>query len=453
MSLRLRLALLFAVGTALVVIVGGFGYVWQLRPSLNASLDPGLRAQAISIATGLDAANGRPNLAQLKRFHGIVQVWASDSSLLVASDDAGTDALLDADERRQAIKGEVALTTTVDGDSTRLLATTVPAAGGRLLIVVGTDTDVSDDAVDNVRTALFIAGPIAVLLAGLGAWLLAGAALRPVDRMRRQAAEISGRDTNGRLVVPRTRDEVAALGNTFNALLGRLQDALERERGFVADAGHELRTPMAILRTELELAARPGRSRDELVEAVGQAAKETDRLIRLAEDLLLLARMDDSRPMLRPIELPLAELMQAAARGAEALTDDRGISVLVDVPDDLVVTVDADRLRQAVDNLLANATRHASAGSPVELTARRDGDAVTIEVADRGPGFPAEFLPHAFERFQRAEADRSRDSGGSGLGLSIVQAIARAHGGSAEAANRAGGGAVLTLRLPQPATN
>jgi signal transduction histidine kinase len=249
--------------------------------------------------------------------------------------------------------------------------------------------------------------------------------------------------------VPSTRDEIAALGTTMNALLARLQEALQRERGFVADAGHELRTPLAILRAELELAARPGRSRDALAEAISHAGQETDRLIRLAEDLLLLARADNQQPFLRPEPLSLPALLGVAARRGGAGAADRAVTITVHSPADLIVEADPDRLRQAVDNLLDNAIRHAPRGSVVDVTASSPRpEVVTIEVADRGPGFPPEFLPHAFERFRRAEAARTRDGGGTGLGLSIVHAIAQAHGGHAVATNRPDGGAAVIIDLP-----
>lgn len=456
MSLRLRLALLFALGTALLVAVGGVAFSLQLRVSLDASLDPGLRARVSAIADELGSVGGGSALPTLTSTDGIVQIGTLGGRLLSASPGSGTRLLLNSEQRRQAVASEASFTTTVGSDRSRVLATTAPFDGGRVLVVVSTGTDVSDAAVSNVRTALLVGGPPAVLLAGVSAWLLAGAALRPVERMRRQAAAISDRDTGRRLAVPRTRDEVAALAATLNGLLARLQAALERERGFVADAGHELRTPLAILHAELELAARPGRSREALVEAVEQAGQETDRLIRLSEDLLLLARMDNAQPLLRPVEVALSALLTTAASGAGTQAPERAITVTVDCPDELTVVADPDRLRQAVDNLLDNATRHAPPGSEVQVRARRDdADSVTLAVSDRGPGFPEEFLPHAFERFQRAEAARSRDGGGAGLGLSIVQAVARAHGGRSSAANRDGGGASVAIHLPaepQPLT-
>ncbi|HEX5347995.1 MAG TPA: ATP-binding protein [Pseudonocardiaceae bacterium] len=446
MPLRLRLAMLFALGTAAVIAAAALAFVLQLRVSLDASVDSGLRARVRAVADELDTEGVLPQLGPTAQ---IVQIRTLDGRLLISSPAAGIQPLLDAAQRQQALTGQVSFTTRVTGVRSRLLGSSVLAGGQRVLVVVGTASDVSDAAVDRVQTALVVGGPPAVLLAGAGAWLLAGAALRPVERMRRQAADISDRDTGRRLAVPSTRDEIAALGATINDLLARLQEALERERSFVADAGHELRTPLAILRAELELAARPGRSHEALVEAVSHAGEETDRLIRLAEDLLLLARADNAQPFLHPVPLVLPDLLGAAARGAGARATERGVTVQVRSPAALTVVADPDRLRQAVDNLLDNATRHAPSGSVVEVNATaHDTGMITVEVADRGPGFPVEFLPDAFERFHRADAARTRDGGGTGLGLSIVQAITEAHGGQATAGNRPGGGAAVTLELP-----
>ncbi|MCW2716241.1 ATP-binding protein [Pseudonocardia sp.] len=447
MPLRLRLALLFALATAVVIAQAGVAFVVQLRLSVDASLDPGLRARVAVVADELGSGDGSTALGPAD---GIVQIGRADGrTLLTASPAAGTRPLLDEAQRQQALAGEVSFTGVVNGDRSRILATTVPTRAGRELVVVGTGTDVSDAAVERAGSALLLGGPPAVLLAGFGAWVLAGAMLRPVERMQRQAAEISDDDLGRRLAVPRTRDEIAALGSTMNALLARLQEALLRERSFVADAGHELRTPLAILRTELELAARPGRSRDDLVDAVTRAGGETDRLIRLAEDLLLLARADNHQPFLRPAPLSVPQLLDVAARGAGARAAERGVVVSVQGPDELDVVADPDRLRQAVDNLLDNATRYATPGGTVSITAITPVPGrFSLEIADDGPGFPPDFLPRAFERFQRAEAARSRDGGGTGLGLSIVRAIAQAHGGSAEATNRPDGGARVTLDLP-----
>jgi len=246
--------------------------------------------------------------------------------------------------------------------------------------------------------------------------------------------------------VPSTGDEVAALATTMNHLLDRLQKALERDRRFMADAGHELRTPLAILRAELELGMRPGRDQAALHSAIVEASRETERLIRLAEDLLLLARADNHQPILQLRPTKLSQLLATAAHRGRAR--DRVPLVEIECPDDLELTVDPDRLLQAVNNLLDNAILHTPPGTPVRLSAADDHTGhVTIEVEDAGPGLPPEFLPHALERFRRAEHSRSRDTGGTGLGLSIVEAIAHAHGGTVDITN-ATIGARATLRLP-----
>jgi signal transduction histidine kinase len=266
--------------------------------------------------------------------------------------------------------------------------------------------------------------------------------------MRREVAALSERDQTPGIQVPRTRDEIAALARTMNQLLSRLQHALARQRALVADASHELRTPFAVLRGELELAGRPGRSREELAVAVERASEEVSRLARITEQLLFLARSDEDRipPRLERtgIRLLLARSAEHAADRASAA----GVSCQVEAPAGLAADVDPDRIREAIDNLVDNALRFAPAGTPIVISARAAGPDLMIEVRDRGPGFPAEFLPHAFERFARPDSGRARSDGGAGLGLAIVSAIARAHGGRATARNRPDGGAVAALELP-----
>ncbi|HEV7791560.1 MAG TPA: HAMP domain-containing sensor histidine kinase [Pseudonocardia sp.] len=448
MPLRLRLALLFALATALVIGVAGFGFLLQLRISLDASLDSSLVTRASALVDEVSAA-GMGSL-RLGQDEEPAQFLTVNGQVLASSPELAGRPALDAAQRRTVADGQVlTFTTELSGERTRVLARTTDAAG--TLVVVGTGTDISDAAADHVEYAILLGGPPAVAVAGLGAWLLAGAALHPVERMRRETADISEHDTTMELAVPPTRDEIAALATTMNALLGRLRAAVARERGFVADAGHELRTPLAMLRAELELAARPGRGRAELAEAVAAAGLETERLIRLSENLLLLARAEGEQTFVRANPTPVHELLTAAARAANARAADRMVGVEVDCPLDLTAVADPDRLRQAIDNLLDNALRHSPAGEPVQLTARQRAEpsALEITVRDHGPGFPPEFIPHAFERFRRADTARARVDGGAGLGLAIVAAIIRAHGGEATAENHPAGGAVVAVHLPQ----
>jgi two-component system OmpR family sensor kinase len=251
--------------------------------------------------------------------------------------------------------------------------------------------------------------------------------------------------------VPPTRDEVAALARTLNGLLQRLESALDRERQLVADTAHELRTPLAILRTELEIAQRQERTREELAAAVASAGQETARLTSLAEDLLFLARSDEGVPVLAVERQHIWPVLTKAVEAQRARAAGGGVALALEGDPWWIGEIDALRLRQAMDNLLDNALRVAPPGSTVAVHAAAARSGVVITVSDRGPGFPDHFLPHAFERFSRADAARSRSDGGAGLGLSVVGAVARAHGGRATVVNQEEGGATVSLILPAEA--
>ena len=335
-----------------------------------------------------------------------------------------------------------------------VIAAALYALGGWLFargisVSGGESQDVYEATQSQVARELAIGGIVFVAVAALGAYWLARAALSPVERLRRQVAAVSGRDGESAVQVPETRDEIAALADTMNELLSRLQGELARQRAFVADASHELRTPLAVLCGELELAARPGRSRDELAAAVRGAAAEAERLSRLTDDLLLLARSDEDQFSTRLETTDIGKLLARSAGIAASRLAAAGVSCRIEAQDGILAAVDGDWIRQAVDNLLDNALRFTPHGSAIVLSATADGSDLGIQVRDEGPGFPPGFLPHAFERFRRPETGRSRDDGGAGLGLAIVRAIAAAHGGTATAANRPGGGAVVYLRLPE----
>jgi signal transduction histidine kinase len=300
--------------------------------------------------------------------------------------------------------------------------------GDARVLVVGTAIDDRNDALRTLAILLLIGGPITLALASAAGYGAATAALRPVERMRGRAAGMT--DPRARLPVGPADDEIGRLGTTLNAMLARLEEASTRERAFVADASHELRTPLAILKTELELALHEGRTVEELEAALRSAAEETDRLVALAEDLLVLARVEDGKLPVRPVPLDAAAVL--------------GRFGPVAAPAGLTVNADPERLQQALGNLVDNAHRHG--GPHVELAAERVDSRVELHVRDDGPGFPAEFLDSAFERFTRADPARGR--GGAGLGLAIVDVIARAHGGGAGARNRPGGGADVWISLP-----
>jgi signal transduction histidine kinase len=312
-----------------------------------------------------------------------------------------------------------------------------------VVLVVGATRQNGIETLTSLRTELFIGGPLTLLATALGGYLLAGAAFRPIEAMRRRADEITATEPGQRLPLGNGRDELARLGATLNDMLGRLEAALERERNFVADAGHELRTPLALLKTELELALRHPRPAAELRSAIESAAEEADRLTHLAENLLVIASADQRRLSVRREPTDAGTLLRQSTTHFAAQTAD-GRIIHADSDAGVVLLADRVRLEQALRNLLDNALRHGS--GEVRVFARRRGDQLELHVTDDGPGFPADYLPRAFERFSRP--DTGRTGGGTGLGLSIVHATAHAHGGTAHAANRPEGGADVWLVLP-----
>jgi signal transduction histidine kinase len=302
------------------------------------------------------------------------------------------------------------------------------------------------EALDDLRRELLTFLPIVFVIATVGAYLLTGAALRPVERMRAQAAAVTEDTPGRRLDVPPGRDEIARLAATLNDMLARLHAALERERRFVADAGHELRTPLSMLQAEIELALRRPRQAAELRAALVSALEETVRLVQLTEELLLLARTDRTRTDFRAERVWVVPLLHRIGDRLAKTAPDRRITV--DCPSDLAVSVAEERLACAVTNLADNALRHGH--GHIQISADAHGGQAAIHVRDDGPGFPPGFLPHAFDRF--TQADRARSTAGTGLGLAITAAIARAAGGTYGAANRHDGGADVWITLPTATT-
>ena len=450
LPIRLRLTLAFAGVMAVVLVaVGAFLYL-RLERNLQASIDQGLRSRAGDVSALVRQAGpgstdaGRAAL--IEQEESFAQVLDGRGRVVDGTPQLRGRPLLNAAEVTSARQRTLFLerdSLFEDGEPTRLLATPVSTQGQALVVLVGASTEDNVDALRSLLTLLVIGGAVALALASLAGYGVAAAALRPVEAMRRRAAEIGDADAGQRLPVAGNDDEIARLGETLNAMLDRLETAFDRERTFVADASHELRTPLAILKTELELALRAGRTPQELTAALRSAAEETDRLAQLAEDLLVIARSDrDGLPVrLAPVDagLLLGRVAERFASRAEA----EKRSLEIDAQPGTELTADAVRLEQALGNVVDNALRHGA--GPVRLSASARDGTVDLRVCDAGEGFPAEFLDHAFERFTRA--DEARGRGGAGLGLAIVDAIARAHGGRAWAANSPEG-AQVAIALP-----
>ncbi len=450
LSIRLKITLAFMV--AMSVVLGATGAFLYLRfqTNLDQAIDRGLRSQVDAVRVLITQADsGLQQGARGLARHG--QSFAQvirNGHVIDFTPSVGRRGLLDRTQLHRAAAGPLLVarhSLPSGGGLARLLAVPVRGQDGQPEIVaVGTSLSERDRALSDLAALLVLGGAGALGLAAIVGYGLTAAALRMVERMRRHAETISVADPGARLPVPRTRDELWRLGTTLNEMLARNEATFARERTFVSDASHELRTPLTILRAELEIALRGTGSTAELRHALGSAVEETDRLIRLSEDLLILARAEqgelrlDARclvveDLLRRVESRFRDYLGAARR-----------SVAVRVAPGLRVSADPDRLEQALGNMLDNALRHGQ--GPIVLSACRAAGVVELHVADQGSGFPRAFIAEAFERFARADAARSSD--GTGLGLAIVRGIARAHGGDAHVANQASGGADVWLTLP-----
>ena len=437
--IRWRLAAAFAVSMAALLLgLGAFVYL-RVEDALRSSVDQALRAQS---AESIGHREEGAILDSDARESGTIAQIVGPDGRVVRSDPATLPALLDPSAAAAARRG--ALLTTVslgDGDlnSWRVLA--VP--DGERVLVLARPLRQTEETLHRLFGGLLVAGPIGLLLATLGGYLLAAAALRPVESMRRRASAISATTPGARLPVPPSRDEIRDLAETLNEMLARLEAALEHERRFVADASHELRTPLALLKAELELALRRPRTAEQLRAAVESAAEETDRLVLLAEDLLLIARSDQEVLGLRIEPVDLGALARSTADRFVERASSVQRRVDVEIPSRTEVSADRLRLEQALRNLVDNALGYGE--GTITITARPVGDAIEIHVVDEGQGFSQEVAARAFERFARGDDARTR--GGSGLGLAIVEAVAQAHGGAAGIAP-SGKGADVWISLP-----
>jgi two-component system OmpR family sensor kinase len=438
-----RLTAAFALAMVLVLAGAAVFVSARLRTDLDEGIDTTLRARAGAVAAAQPP--GGPPSAQGASLEvpdeSFVQVLTPAGRILDAAGGARAPALRPAEARRAA-RAEVELQREVPGIDTvaRVLARPLRGPDGPFVLAVGQSLGDRNEELQNVRTSFAVGGAIAIVLASGIGYLLASAGLAPVEAMRRRAAEVS-LSRGERLPLPEARDEVRRLGETLNEMLDRLRRSFERERRFVADASHELRTPVAVIKTELEAALRTGDYGPDVRESLVAAVEECDRLAQLAEDLLVLARAAEGELPVRREALDVRPVLEGVRDRFVDRAARHGRRIRIDAGDGQV-QADPLRLRQALGNLVDNALRHGA--GDVVLSSRGEDGGVGLDVADAGAGFAPDVAERAFERFARGNEGRTGD--GAGLGLAIVRAIAEAHGG--RAAIVPGPGATVRVWLP-----
>lgn len=442
LPIRAKLTLAYTGVIALMLSAIGVFLFFNFRSGLDASLDTTLRARADDVA----AVIRQEGIAGLSRDRALLvggdlvtQVLDRHGRVLFSTSRGDTAPLVSRGRVAAAGPSNVYIDRK---ERERLLVRRGPDA--REVLVVKASLEQHERALELLNGALLVGGALTLLVAALAGYGLASAVLRPMEAMREAAAEISDVDPGARLPLPLAEDEVHRLGVTLNGMLARLEEARDRERAFFSDASHELRTPLSILKAEVELALRTENPAETLRAALRVAGAETDRLIGLSEDLLLIARSDAGAMELDRRAVPASAVMQVVERRFRVRARESGRTLTVFDGDDPTLDVDVPRVEQALANLVENALRHGGGG--IDIRAQAVNGHAELHVLDDGPGVPDGFIPHAFERFSRAGAGRSGT--GTGLGLAIVALIARAHGGRAGIGNRPSGGTDAWLELP-----
>lgn len=425
------------VAVAAILAIAGVALIALLRTELIAGVDASARSRADDISALVVAGTLGSLVPAAQNDDSVVQVLDASGAVVASSANIHGENALAHPSSTRIVATQTSLPIGA-GESFRVLA---QPAGNRTVVVARTLAPV-DDAVASATRLLAEVLPVVLALVALVTWFGVGRALAPLEQIRRKTATIGTGDLSQRVPLPATRDEVYRLAQTMNSMLERIAASADRQRRFVADASHELRSPLANMQAVLEVAD-SRRDLDLWQDAATELATEQRRMWRLVEDLLLLARLDGHVPVVSG-EVDLDDILHDAA---DTLRRAGALHVVVDPLPALRVRGDAAQLARLTRNLVDNAQRHAA--STVRLSARRDGDWAVVRVGDDGLGVQAADRERIFDRFTRLDEARARDSGGSGLGLAISREIAQAHGGSLRLVTEGEPqGAVFELRLP-----
>ena len=496
-GIRLQITLWYTcVFAILLLLVSVVSYV-NASSSLNANVDSTLAARAREIAAGITDYNGKIFIEDISgSLPGLAaSTPGANASSHVGSDDGpGDDGPSDDSRENAAIQAPIVNTGTLvrilDSGGTLIYTSlaarklpalpgaagqalsgmawyeTVTASGGQSvrlynlplthngqvfgLVEVGSSLASINDTLHSVLFGWVGIVPIALLLGALGSLFLAARAFIPVSRLTRIARQVEAGDLRQRVPVPRPHDEVRELALTLNDMIASLEGAFARQNRFVADASHELRTPVAAIRSMTDVALLNEKSPAEYTSVLWGINAEAERLGRLIGDLLTLARADEVRVPLARGPLRLDTMAMDVASVSSVLAEERGIDLRVETAGPVVVLGDGDRILQAVLNLVHNALTYTPANSRGLVTLRvwSEGDAALLSVTDTGIGIDSDHLPHIFERFYRADRARAHSFSGSGLGLAIVDWIVSAHGGTVSVNSRVGAGSTFSVRLP-----
>jgi heavy metal sensor kinase len=472
-SLRFQLASWYTAAFAVLLVLTGAVFYQYLEHALEASVDTDLQLRTQQIEAEVLTSNGTLNLSNIT---GYLPGFGATPQHTPASPVNGNDGvfvrLLDAHGHLMAqtfafqlllvptasitqplagIPWQGTVTTRRDQE-VRLDSQALTKQGKTVAVIqVGESLATLHTLLHQLVAALLVVGFLVLLACAAGSYWLAGRSFAPIQRLAETARKIKAGDLHQRVPVPAVRDEVQYLAVTLNEMLDSLEQSFSRQRRFVADASHELRTPVAVIRNKAEVALLRSRSQDDYCAVLHTIHAETERLSHLISDLLALAREDEGLVQLEREPVRLDLLVESVVANADGLARERGIHLSMHVPQPITLIGDEARLIQVIMNLLDNAIRYTEPFGQVQVSLQATSSEVHLVVRDTGVGIAPEHLPHIFERFYRADPSRTRTGGsGTGLGLSIVAWIVRAHGGLVVVESQTGRGSCFTVTLPFP---
>ena len=454
LPIRVRLAAWYFAVLAVVLTAFGITAYLEMRHSIRQTVDEELQIRAEGVHQLIERTiqrDARQDLPEGLREHTELR---AGGALLQVSDDQGNWLY------RSKVMSDygVPRPNPIPKRATEFLGRDVPlriwskqvTVGGEAYVIQSAfEMDDFYEALDHFALLLYISIPLLLLFAAAGGYWISSLALAPVDQIALTARNISAQNLSSRLDVPRTRDELQRLSETLNGMLARLEAAFKKITQFTADASHELRTPVAVMRTRAELSLRKARSAEEYRDVIAEVLAELEKTSGLIEQLMFLARADSGAETLHFTATNVAEVLREAAIRAAALAEAKQIVFQERVPDGpMWIQGDATSLRRLFLILIDNAVKYTPASGQVEVSLQRNGQYAIAEVRDTGIGISESDLPNVFERFYRADKARTREFGGVGLGLSIGRWITEVHAGTIEVRSSPGHGSTFQIRLP-----
>ena len=464
-TVRARLTLWYVSALALMlIVVGGLIYLLLARAlytrvdeSLQSLMEVAMTSLANDLAEGQDAADAaRSTAAELASRQQMLAIYDGAGRLLASET---RDKIAFALPALDSIPRDELLFMTVgevkDDDDRHRLAlrrVTIRPSGTEYVLVVGHALEPTDEELESLRQILGYVVPGALIVAGFGGWFLAKRSLSPVTTMAERARRIGAENVSARLPVANPRDELGQLAEAFNELLARLDTSLTQQRQFMADASHELRTPVATSRAAASIALQqPNRDEADYRDTLAIVEQQTARLSRIVEDMFTLARVDAGSHPVQRMPMYLDEVLEEIVRGARVLASSRRVSIdIAHTTPSAAFTGDEDLIRRLIVNLLDNAIRHAPADSSVTLDLVLEPRGYRISIHDDGPGVPPDIQKRIFERFFRRATPGAAADGGAGLGLAVSQWIAQVHGGSISLTRASEPGTTFEIHLPAP---